>query len=369
MKIQITYKGLDKQEKKECKRLINEKISVLESKISSLLNADSCIRGTVEKNSKHNLVRFGATLHLPRKQISADEEGHEIQPVITEVIEELERQALKHKNRLKNTSVWKRKARRQQLKRKLLSTTMESGEAIAQETVEQASTWFDQINPYLNELHDFAVREVTYLQALGDLTPADIQPDELVDEVLVSAFEKNQEKSEDMDDKAWLFKLMLEILDRECQQSKIRRQTVSLEKVIPEEDIDTQIYEFYQPDEVLKLEDLIPVSGEVSSDVGLTQEIEEQQQLQKSLAQLPRNWRRALMLTNNIGFTQAQVAAIMNLEESLIANMIEMARQFIDARAHQAGVVMEIEKSLQISQPFACPQDFQEELNSKFKGE
>lgn len=369
MKIQITYKGLDKQEKKECKRLLNEKISVLESKISSLLNADSCIRGTVEKNSKHNLVRFGATLHLPRKQISADEEGHEIQPVITEVIEELERQALKHKNRLKNTSVWKRKARRQQLKRKLLSTTMESGEAIAQETVEQASTWFDQINPYLNELHDFAVREVTYLQALGDLIPADIQPDELVDEVLVSAFEKNQEKPEDMDDKAWLFKLMLEILDCECQQSKIRRQTVSLEKVIPEEDIDTQIYEFYQPDEVLKLEDLIPVSGEVSSNVEQAQEIEEQQQLQKSLAQLPRNWRRALMLTNNIGFTQAQVAAIMNLEESLIANMIEMARQFIDAHAHQAGVVMEIEKSLQISRPFACPQDFQEELNSKFKGE
>ena len=368
MKIQITYKGFDKKDKKDLKKFITEKAANLEHKLGDLIRADTCLRGTLEKHNKMPLTRLGLTLHLPKKDIAAEEEGEEVRDIITKVFDELERQGQKYKSRLKNHHLWKRKARRKQLSFQLAEIASQQAEApLKEQEKQQASNWFDEVRPHLDSLYDFAKREITYLQATGDLTPADILPDELVDETIVMAFDNRDEKPEGLSDKGWLFKLALDILDREIEKSRQQQQATSLETVIPEEDIDTQIYEFYQPDEVLKLEDLIPVSADTPEAAA---QQTEQRQLHGSLSQLPRNWRRARILHDTVGFEPTEIAAILALEISTVENLLSMAERFIADHAGQTGqfVSFSVTAAMQSVAKTAYSPELLSELEHKFKG-
>ncbi len=368
MKIQITYKGFDKKDKKDLKKFIAEKASELEHKLGDLIRTDTCLRGTLEKHNKIPLVRLGLTLHLPKKDIAAEEEGEENREIIAKVFDELERQGQKYKSRLKNHHLWKRKSRRRQLSFQLAEMTSQQAAAPAgEQEKQQASGWFDVIRPHLNSLYDFARREITYLQTSHELTPADILPDELIDETIVMAFENRHEKPENLSDKGWLFKLALDILDREIEKNRQRQQTASLETVIPEEDIDTEIYEFYQPDEVLKLEDLIAVSAETPEAATVQTE---QQTLHGSLSRLPRNWRRARILYDTVGFEPTEIAAIMAMETAAVESLLAMAEQFIADHAQQTGrfVSFSVTAAMQSVVKTDYSSELLSELEQKFKG-
>ncbi len=368
MKIQITYKGFDKKDKKDLKKFIQTKAGELEHKLGDLIRADTCLRGALEKHKKLPLHRLGLTLHLPKKDIAAEEEGEETHEIIAKVFAELERQGQRYKSRLKNHHLWKRKTRRKQLSFQLAEEAAQQAEAPAKEQQkQQAANWFDDIRPHLDSLYDFAKREITYLQATGDLTPADILPDELVDETIVMAFEKRDEKPDGLSDKGWLFKLALDILDQETEKSQQQQHAASLETVIPEEDIDTQIYEFYQPDEVLKLEDLLPVAAETPEAV--VQQAE-QRELQSSLSKLPRNWRRARILHDTVGFSPTEIAAIMALETHVVENLLSMAEQFIVDHSKQTGqfVSFSVTSIMQSVKKSDYAPELLSELEQKFKG-
>jgi len=367
MKLQITYKGFDKNDKKNLKKFIAEKAGDLEHKLGDLIRTDTTLRGTLEKHQKIPLYRLGLTLHLPKKDIAGEEENEDVREVINKVFSELERQGQKYKSRLKNHHLWKRKARRKQLTTLPLSDAASQPVAIDQKTQQQASDWFDSIRDYLDDLYDFSVREITYLQAIDDLTPADILPDELVDETIVTAFEKQDDKPQDFDTKSWLFKLALDILDQAVQESQQNRQAISLETTVPEDDIDTQIYEFYQPEEVLKLEDLIPVPSEPA----VTEEnIAQQRELQSSLVKLPKNWRRASILHNQLGFSVPQIAAILALETAVVESLLNMTEQFISDHAAQKsqGVGFSVKTVLHSVKKSNYRPDLFTELEHKFKG-
>ncbi len=364
MRTQITYKGFEKQDKKALKTLINEKLADLEKKLGSLSDGDISIRGTLEKNANHKLFRFGATLHLPYKMIAAEEEGENVTEVINKTFSELERQAQKHKSRLKKEHLWKRVSRRKKLKSKIL----EAQPVADQPVTTHSESWFDSIKSHLDDLYHFAVHEITYLQAVGDLTSDDLLPDELVDAVIVSAFEKQNEKPGNLDTKAWLYQLAISILDKEIEQSRQRRKQISLETVIPDDDIDTNIYEFYQPDEVLKLGDLIGVS-EAIPDSEKDQAMVEQALAQPAMTNLPKDWRRAAMLHHGLGFSTDQVAAIMGMEQVAIEDLLKLAARFMADRTSRLDVPegVQLERYLQVTVKKTLPQSNFDELQGKFK--
>lgn len=364
MRTQITYKGFEKQDKKTLKTLINEKFVDLEKKLGSLSDGDVSIRGTLEKNIKHKLFRFGATLHLPHKTIAAEEEGENVTEVVSKTFSELDRQAQKHKSRLKKEHLWKRVSRRKKLKSKVFEALSVADQSV----ISNSENWFDSIKSQLDDLYHFAVHEITYLQAVGDLSSDDMLPDELVDAVIVSAFERQQEKPENLDANAWLFQLAIAILDKEIEESRQRRKQISLETVIPDEDIDTSIYEFYQPDEVLKLVDLIGLS-EAMPESEKDQALAEQILAQPAMTSLPRNWRRAAMLHYSLGFSTTQVAAIMNMEQTEIDNLLKLANRFMADRTSSTEVPegVQLQRYLEVTIKKTLPQSNYDELQGKFK--
>ncbi len=363
MRVHVSSQGLEKKNRKTLHAFIAEQAKKLEEKLGSLAERDASLKGTLQQHAKTSRFRFGANLHVLHKIISAEEEGEDAFTVIREVFSEIERQAQRHKSKLKNEHLWKRKVRR----KKLAEIAPAAGRRADQSGTQThtPARWFEQIRPWLDDLHSFAVHEITYLQATNDLRPDDILPDELVDAVIVSAYEKQHEKPQDLSTRAWLHQLAIDLLDQEVSLSQKRRKAISLESTIEDEDIDTDIYEFYQPDEVLKLEDLISVPDRLPT-AEAERARERQIKEQRGIARLPKTWRRAALLHHTAGFPVETVAAIMRLENAMVQELLDITARFL--RDSQGSASVSIEQAFTIREE-PCPAPLLAELKTKFTGE
>ncbi|HEX7962068.1 MAG TPA: sigma-70 family RNA polymerase sigma factor, partial [Terriglobales bacterium] len=97
-----------------------------------------------------------------------------------------------------------------------------------------------------------------------------------------------------------------------------------------------EIMYFYTPDEALKVEDIIPdlefPTPEEEAERGELREC-----VNRALADLPREWRRALLLRYIEEFDVAEVATIMRKRETDIKSMLERARRELRQRLLEAG--------------------------------
>jgi RNA polymerase sigma factor (sigma-70 family) len=118
------------------------------------------------------------------------------------------------------------------------------------------------VTPHLDELLRAARREVRYRVALGDFDRDNPTPEELVGEVLIRAWQQRNDRPSPVRLKTWLLALLYglahEFLRRERRQSQMPRE--SFEAPVPPEPIyddDEGFYEWYQPDEMTRWEDVI----------------------------------------------------------------------------------------------------------------
>jgi len=104
--------------------------------------------------------------------LSAKEESHEINETMREAFLELERQLEKHKALLRQEHLWRRPARREQLRQERKQTP--STPAAREQELSLAV-----IQAHLKKLYNFVRRELAYCQAIGDLLPGELTPQEL----------------------------------------------------------------------------------------------------------------------------------------------------------------------------------------------
>jgi RNA polymerase sigma factor (sigma-70 family) len=120
------------------------------------------------------------------------------------------------------------------------------------------------IAPYTSELRDAAQRELRYRIALGDFGPDDLTAEELVGEVLIRAWEDRFRRPRSLAVRSWLLALLFRVtrslIDRERRFRRVS--SVSLEEPVPPEpkhDDDESFWDWYQPDEALRWEDVLDV--------------------------------------------------------------------------------------------------------------
>jgi RNA polymerase sigma-70 factor (ECF subfamily) len=113
------------------------------------------------------------------------------------------------------------------------------------------------VTPHLGELLRAARHEVRYRVALGDFEPNDPTAEELVGEVLIRAWRPPSVRLS-----VWLLALSY-LVARELarREARLRRMpTESLEHSVPAEPIyddDEEFWEWYQPDEMTRWEDVV----------------------------------------------------------------------------------------------------------------
>ncbi len=187
---------------------------------------------------------------------------------------------------------------------------------------------FDRlVEAEMANLLESARHEIAGYEAAGDFPPGYITPEELVGEAMIHAWDERMKKPPEMKPRAWLHAMLFRAADtlaakrREIQA----HETQPLEEKLPDAplvadpiyDDDEEFYEFYQPDEVLKFEDVI---GSIDLEPDLLMEVIEQQPKQLQLKE-----RRCALLRFRFGFGFEQVCRIVGEKPETVARLLQQA--------------------------------------------
>ena len=115
MKFNLEFKNFESDDK--TRKLIQRLIAKLDKKLLSFSDDEVFLRLMIEANPARTLFRASLTLTVPEKTISATEERHDLAETIRDAFAEIDRQAEARKAVLRAEPAWKRKARREGLRK------------------------------------------------------------------------------------------------------------------------------------------------------------------------------------------------------------------------------------------------------------
>ena len=116
MNFNIEFKGFAPE--KDVQKLITQLIGKLEKKAKSFSPDVVYLRLLIEENSERALYRVSITLTLPEKTLATKEERHDLHETLRDAFAEIERQIEAHKATLRGEHTWKRRTRREELRRR-----------------------------------------------------------------------------------------------------------------------------------------------------------------------------------------------------------------------------------------------------------
>lgn len=184
---------------------------------------------------------------------------------------------------------------------------------------------FDRlVAPHLDELLRAARRELRYRITLGELGRDDLSPEELVGETLLRAWNDRHRRPALLGTRAWLLALLYRVADSIARrEARFRRLApVSLEAKPPPEpfyDDDESFWEWYQPDEVTRWEDLVAEPGQLTPD-----EVVDAEESLRSLA--PRE-RLVYVLHDVHRLTPKEIAQVLGTPPEEVLRLLEKARR------------------------------------------
>ena len=214
-------------------------------------------------------------------------------------------------------------------------------ESLSKEKITTGSEAAASIDRELGELYNFVRREIAMAQAQGYLKRGDLAVAEIVDEVALTALEQYEQRPAEINFGPWLFQLALDVIKR--RKREIERDYKALmsfevtEPNVERPEVEDEIYDFYQPDNEVRLKDLIS-DGRLPTPEETVAEREFQQHINRALAQLPRRWREAFILFSVEGLTLEEVARVTRQPVDATRRAIELARELLRANLAEAGI-------------------------------
>jgi RNA polymerase sigma factor (sigma-70 family) len=171
-----------------------------------------------------------------------------------------------------------------------------------------AEAFVTLVEQQMPSLYRFVARELRYHEALGNLEPGELTPEEVTDEVFLAARHHLREMPRRASLAGWLRHLALQVIRRAVQASRTRRnlERIHLEQALPDEQ---NLYYYYQPDASITWEDILsdrsmPMPEQVI-EFDATWEI-----LEEALNQLPPLARQVFILHAIEGLDLSEIAAL-----------------------------------------------------------
>ena len=332
MRTNITFKEIDKGMREELKRAINEVATRQLEPLIEKLWKDRCrFAVQIESIPRKKLYSVSLRLHLAKKVLVCREEGHDLNRCLQAAIEDLKEQTEKYVSRIKKEDAWKRKVRRAQLRS--LKAASDQGDFPEKEI------YFDLIKSHIPQLQRVVRHELTYVRAKGDLPPDYPRIEDIVNKTLDRASKMLKEKRPEISVQAWLIQIAIEVIAEEVARFRSQEGMDALEKgfspleFIPED----EIFEFYQPDEMLTIEELAAVSPYDSIPDESPEKKERRLYLYRMLALLPSKWRQALNLIFLEKMPKMDTAEALKTDEKTIDEWLTNAEAFLREKMIEAG--------------------------------
>lgn len=346
MQMQYSYRAIDKEFHEPWQRALG---NVIEHALKPLLDKhtkDSVrLQIVLDRDKTKRQFLASGYMHLPGKKIVSVTASHdELTPLAQMLAQSLFRQAKKHFDRLHAQDQIKRKARRERLRELKVRIAAKPASAAHEAKVTRM--------PLLSKLEAVARRELAYLRAVGDL-PRDYPTlRDVVDEAIVQAEVEWQSVPEEKAAYFGLLKHLFAVLDHEVANSRQFGEFVSLDapveadaQDVAEAMVEEEVFEFYQPDDTLKLADMF--AGSQHPDAATIAEQEELVDRSSEFAfafdllkDMPRLWRRIFLLIRVDGLDASSVSEILLIpsKEDTVQRWLMQAEAFIAAHLEEAGV-------------------------------
>lgn len=368
MRVQIAFRHISETARSSIQEQLEaEAQRRLDKHLSDWPDALVRLEGQVAKNPHRQLFRLDLRLKLGGDVLVNREEGHELQPLIKEAFHEMERSLRKHLDRQKHAHLWQRPERRRRLRRALK-------EAPAEREQERRQMYFELVEAHLDKLYHFVQRELAYLASAGESAAERLDAEELTDAVILRGYERldTERLPEPVDH--WLYALAVEVAAEEVAAERgTEERTEPLEEApddqapqpgAPEEE---ELLEYHQPDAAPALEDLVPFpEGRVEPESATTWR-DMQRTLQHSLAQLPSQWRQAVVLVGLEGLSSQDAAAVLDERPEAIQELLGYARAYLRAKLGERGfdpdeLAADPVEALAPTEPTPAPQRLHKEL-------
>jgi RNA polymerase sigma factor (sigma-70 family) len=334
MKHSLEFKNLEPEN--DLRQLIDARIRHIERKIQGFPPDEVFLRVLVEWNPANKLGNVSITLDMPGKILAAKEESRQLNAAVRDAFAEIGRQLENHKATLRGEHFWKRLARREELRRKKI-------EGLPSEQRDFQS-FFEVVRPHLNKLEEYIRHALALATARGDLIQDEMSEEDLMDATLLRAYREFKKDPARGEIGNWLIRLATEELAAEVERSiRERELTRSIEEDVPEippaQEVSTlgeDILYFYQPDEDLKLEDLVPdLELPTPEETARTRELQEC--VRKALKTIPAEWRRVLVLQLMQGLSSAETARTLKKPQAEIEDILDQARQYMRRNLIELG--------------------------------
>ena len=261
MNVIRSFRNLDRHGQQRAPEVIEEEVRQLEPHLARFREDLVRLEVVASQTRGKKRIKVSLRLQLPSGVIAAREDGFEIEPVLRKAFADLRQRVDRHVARLKHESEYKRPARRRRIGAPL-PPARDAAEA------DRRQLFFDLIEDHLDTIYDTVRRELTYLECSGSVPAGYLSVGDIVDATILKGLARFEDRPSEFSVGDWLKRLAFETIEEESRAARRAvpedAASIEAEPEAPAEDpteADQAMFEFYQPDEVLMLEDLIADDG------------------------------------------------------------------------------------------------------------
>ena len=338
MKMNIHLEGVASTEQENVKLLIKERI---EHHMEPYLNSAGALNSemaVVVTKQRACADEWGIRLRMflpPKAILVGQARAGKLEHAVEAALENIHQKVEDHIARVHRQESTKRRSRQARLKK-----LKKQHDALSAGSVDDAKSMVHKLLPKLKRA---VKRELTFLRCQGDLPPNYPTIQDVVNEVVAAVIAVWKPGMNSQEAYLRLLTEMHEVLDKEVQASRTFGEMVSLEEQAPIDPTDQaeimvgeEFYEFWQPDELLRIEDVI--AGE-ASEIPATGTRDDQKvgYTLRLLKDLPIAWRRALMLHELEDIAEEELTRILGVDLPTVSSRITQADHYVRARLMEAG--------------------------------
>lgn len=319
MQVDWTYDGCDQDDERVIERLWEDYQPALEGKLAELAIEPSELRLAVTLDSDSDQWEVMAALHLATRTLAVEHASDELAECFEHVFNGLAADIDREREQPTRAA---RRRRRVGAVLPRLKQCRDSG---------RSKEFFGLLAPVIPFLLGHARWELEALRLEGEVDQDAVEPEEIVDETLLRAWDRCEQRPMKLSLDLWLLTLLDGAIREYAQGVSLQSIEEESPAGLPEQDEQTSSYGWLEEatyPETIELRELLP--GHPGLDAWERLDFEEKQvSLARLLGCLPREQRHALVLNAVEGIEAVEIADFQGRSKDDVVADIERAQQSI----------------------------------------
>lgn len=314
------------------KKLIERKIIKI-NKILDTFGSDlKNLRIILEKNNKKRIYTSHITLSLPTKTFNINKMGYSAIEAVSKSFRTLHQKLVAHKEKLKHEDEYKRE-RTPSRKLPLIQYYSED-EKVELEVSKHKRKLLEKISNKLNKfifyINDYLlILEEDYKKSLID----QIQPEEIIDAAILDALDECTIKDDLVSLENKIYKHITQRVQQKIDEL-MNNNKIPLEARVRNEDIDEDLYEYYQPDVYWHVEDIFEDPNEILPEE-IIEDDELMQNLKKVMKDIPIKLRQIFYLYYIQGYNVDDLKIILNKSSEETQKLLNELNEYLKKKVNQ----------------------------------